>query len=766
MGRVKKQIRPDSTFTYEYDLAGAIGLIGSVTDNEGYSETYYYDDLDYPAVLSQVEHTIDVDGETLSSSTYNTYNAAGKIDTQTLSSGLMVQYQYNSKGHLRALVDANDTSHVLKEVTRVGVHGVERVHYGNGTYTETLYHHLSGDLKSVIHKKKNRSVFFGQTYWWDTSGNLQERGQNRISTHSADYTTEVFGYDDHDRLTNAYTLSPFGGARELQYGYDNLGNVISKSEYVDDIEVASLSDFEYGKASTHCDAAGPHAVNSVTIDGQILELCYDANGYLNEYLDADGNNKFIEYNSVGQPVKITVGDSSDDSSPIARDEFRYGPAGKRYFRRSTWMESGTQYEETTYYLSDGTELTYPRMHAENSYEKIYKSTLSDNVVFVRSEPYTGDSETYFQYLHKDHLGSIVAVTDDQIDAEAPVQEVGFDPFGNRRSTDWLGVMGSDIVESILNTPERKTTRGFTGHEHLDRTGFIHMNGRVYDSVIGRFLTPDPLVQAPTLSQSWNRYTYVWNNPMRRTDPSGFAGEEPEDGHYSQAEKDQRNSSGTSVSKASLKNGETVKEYTNGDIVVVEHSGTEKGYTDDEDGHADFGGMDSVGKFLNTYLKDSDCRIDGACQGGLSASSLQALGSSVSAAGFIIEDADPGKIGITNVSKKIKYSIMNWPGNRYVKMHSIGGVAKSAFTPLGVILETEGNVIAFLNGQSLGKTTLDQAIIGVGLRHPIMAAGYTLAPIVGPPVLDSAIKMGKKQDVPQRGFNSEVREHLKNVIFER
>ncbi len=48
-----------------------------------------------------------------------------------------------------------------------------------------------------------------------------------------------------------------------------------------------------------------------------------------------------------------------------------------------------------------------------------------------------------------------------------------------------------------------------------------MNGRVYDPTLGRFLTPDPYVQAPTLSQSWNRYSYVWNNPLRNTDPSGY-----------------------------------------------------------------------------------------------------------------------------------------------------------------------------------------------------------------------------------------------------
>jgi len=66
-----------------------------------------------------------------------------------------------------------------------------------------------------------------------------------------------------------------------------------------------------------------------------------------------------------------------------------------------------------------------------------------------------------------------------------------------------------------------TTRGFTGHEQLDEMGLIHMNGRVYDARLGRFIQADPLIQDPTKVQSLNRYSYVWNNPLNATDPSGF-----------------------------------------------------------------------------------------------------------------------------------------------------------------------------------------------------------------------------------------------------
>lgn len=46
------------------------------------------------------------------------------------------------------------------------------------------------------------------------------------------------------------------------------------------------------------------------------------------------------------------------------------------------------------------------------------------------------------------------------------------------------------------------------------------NGRIYDPILGRMLSPDKYIQDPLSSQSYNRYSYVWNNPLRYTDPSG------------------------------------------------------------------------------------------------------------------------------------------------------------------------------------------------------------------------------------------------------
>jgi RHS repeat-associated protein len=66
-----------------------------------------------------------------------------------------------------------------------------------------------------------------------------------------------------------------------------------------------------------------------------------------------------------------------------------------------------------------------------------------------------------------------------------------------------------------------TTVGFTGHESEDEFGLVNMKGRIFDPKLGRFLTTDPLVSHPRFSQSWNPYSYVLNNPLSVTDPTGF-----------------------------------------------------------------------------------------------------------------------------------------------------------------------------------------------------------------------------------------------------
>ena len=64
--------------------------------------------------------------------------------------------------------------------------------------------------------------------------------------------------------------------------------------------------------------------------------------------------------------------------------------------------------------------------------------------------------------------------------------------------------------------------GYTGHEMLNDFDIINMNGRLYNPVLGRFLSPDNLVQMPDNAQRYNRYSYCLNNPLKYTNPSGKA----------------------------------------------------------------------------------------------------------------------------------------------------------------------------------------------------------------------------------------------------
>jgi RHS repeat-associated protein len=96
-----------------------------------------------------------------------------------------------------------------------------------------------------------------------------------------------------------------------------------------------------------------------------------------------------------------------------------------------------------------------------------------------------------------------------------VERLAYDPWGKRRFI----TGAADTLDAITG---QYIDRGFTMHEHIDEMGIINMNGRIYDPLIGRFMSADPYIQASDDLQSHNRYAYVMNNPLNLTDPSGFS----------------------------------------------------------------------------------------------------------------------------------------------------------------------------------------------------------------------------------------------------
>ena len=117
-----------------------------------------------------------------------------------------------------------------------------------------------------------------------------------------------------------------------------------------------------------------------------------------------------------------------------------------------------------------------------------------------------------RYSHRDHLGSVEAISDATAKVANTIQ-LSYDAWGKRCNADW-----TDATDAIDTQGYRN---GFTCHEHIDEIGLVHMNGRVYDPTLGRFLSADPHVQFEALLISYNRYAYVNNNPLRYSDPSGY-----------------------------------------------------------------------------------------------------------------------------------------------------------------------------------------------------------------------------------------------------
>ena len=94
-----------------------------------------------------------------------------------------------------------------------------------------------------------------------------------------------------------------------------------------------------------------------------------------------------------------------------------------------------------------------------------------------------------------------------------VQQFIYDPWGKQYN------VHTNSLFNAYSSPA--VSKGYTGHKMINDMDIIHMNGRTYNVVLGRFMQADPNIQAPLNMQNYNRYSYVLNNPMSMTDPSGY-----------------------------------------------------------------------------------------------------------------------------------------------------------------------------------------------------------------------------------------------------
>ncbi|MFA6409812.1 MAG: RHS repeat-associated core domain-containing protein [Gammaproteobacteria bacterium] len=510
LGRMISRTDAAATSTWEYDTAphgiGKLAAVNGVTnaannaalvikaarDNlANYSRSYVYD------ALGRIAQTItSVNGQSYVIKT--SYDNFSRPLTATYPSGLQVQNHYNDLGYLTRIDNAK-TSELYWQLNATNAAGqITSETNSNGLITNYTYNPKTGFLTDIntklsaalavqkqffplqtaqkpTHTKADANniktlqdtAMQGLHYSYDVIGNMTQR------TDSVNNVTENFSYDDQNRLTQNSIV----GGETTTYKYDRIGNLRYKSD---------VGDYFYGEKK-----AGPHALTSIISGITRRVFQYNANG---DQLSGTvhGIHRNISYTSYSKPKTIQQGNATTNFYYNAdRDEFMRTDVNtvKTVTTIATTLYLGN-YEITS--ESDGQKITAVRQ----------KHYIGNNTLVIQSDD--GKNGTYV--LLKDNLGSVTDIVDNNGNI---VQHFTYTPYGEQKQT-----KGDTPAYPI-------THNGFTGHEEVEPFNLIHMSGRLYDPVLGRFLSADPTLQAPANPQDFNRYSYCLNNPLRFTDPNGF-----------------------------------------------------------------------------------------------------------------------------------------------------------------------------------------------------------------------------------------------------
>lgn len=478
LGRVLERQEPEGRTYYQYDQQwkGAADrvVMDSANGVSPYSISYRYDPLG-----RLVETREDIRDHAASSSLISSmwYDEASRLAGLVYPSGLSVSHRYNQNGNLFQVLDTA-TSTKYWQADEVNCRNqVVRAQLGNAIQTQFQFDPTSGLVSQIMAANADGNFSAPNlqhlAFTFDLIGNLKCR-EDRLNPAAP--LREDFGYDSLNRLS----WWEVAGKPRQTAAYDELGNIRSKS---------GVGNYSYS-------ASRPHAVTHVS--GLDLGYQYDAAGNRVRTHRAGVDVQIVEYSSYNKPVRMSQG-------TMAEVGFAYGPDRLRYLQYSWDFSNGAR--TTKLYGQNG----YEREVGPGEVKHTHHIHAGQSMVAIRTVRQSMEvvvDET--DYVLTDHLGSIQTVVDSSGQLKT---RLAYDPWGLRRNADTWGPLaeGADI------SPDR----GFTGHEHIEETGLIHMNGRVYDPTIGRFLSPDPFVQDSADLQNLNRYSYVLNNPLSATDPSGY-----------------------------------------------------------------------------------------------------------------------------------------------------------------------------------------------------------------------------------------------------
>ncbi len=483
-GRKVKLIDPSAgTQTYAYDEEGR--LI-SEAEGEGREIIYTYDNFN--RITSKVRDEYD---------TQYLYDNEGRLGAE-VSNGysLSRRYTYDQFDRVAWVIETSYDGKSVKEIFT----------YGNGQLQSTQYEsnaiRIAKEEYIYTHGHHTETILNGVGSIFKLKAEDESGRTTQIETGKL---TRNYGYDMYGLPTSHLVLLTSGTTLyDQRYEFDVLtGNL----KYRKDAKRNITESFGYD-----------HLNRLTTLNGDTY-VSYDDKGNIT-YRAGIG---YFEYNHPSKPYAVTDLIQTNNVVPSGNQEITYTSTRRfatisenGYFAQFQYDSSDdrtkmqvTHNEQdylTRYYIGSRYEKDITPMHTK---EKLYLGgdAYSAPAVYVKED----DGEWTLHYLLRDYLGSIAQVTDSN---GVLVQELSYDPWGRLRNPNTHEYYASGTE------PELFLGRGYTGHEHLAMFGLINMNARLYDPITGRFLSPDPYVQAPDFSQNHNRYSYGLNNPLVFSDPSG------------------------------------------------------------------------------------------------------------------------------------------------------------------------------------------------------------------------------------------------------
>lgn len=455
--------------TYTYNPASALkgsrGLLAVIefTDEAANSTiyNYFYDDNTrlHQKNISNSNRTF----------TYNyVYDNLGNLKEYSYPSSYTITFDYDvNNGALKKVLQKSDNK-VIYEPCDYNARGqLEHYKIANGSIFTSLEFDDFG-MPAFIKTGKNYAgadeIQNLETYFDIFTGNLSYR-KDLNYTVNGNPLHETFTYDND--FKNYLQTWQVEGQIQYSMNVDNSnGNILSKSDFT-----SSGNDYHY--SPDH-----PHALDQV-IDPLMVPAEVE---------------QYISYNLAGKVEEI------EHSQQNKRLDICYNPLDERI--KSILYDNNSE-SKTKYYIEGDFEVEIKQGGNER-----YLHFLPGGGLYIsHNNPSIADS---LDYILTDYQGSWYKVIDYNGNT---IDHYSFDPWGRRRNpTDWT----YNNIPTALNFD-----RGYTGHEMLDAFGLINMNGRVYDPIVARFLSPDNYVQNPTFSHSYNRYSYCFNNPLKYTDPSGY-----------------------------------------------------------------------------------------------------------------------------------------------------------------------------------------------------------------------------------------------------